>query len=77
MSDLSMQQPSASRCVWIVFCTSSVALLQPQLRASTDSISQDDSNKTNSFANPARVSDPVQTSECDRPTRLMCPNRFL
>eukprot|EP00959_Pyramimonas_sp_CCMP1952_P149738 3132917-Pyramimonas_sp.AAC.1 len=56
---------------------SSVALLQPELRAIVDSTSQDDSNNTNSFANLTRVADRVQTSECDRRTRLMSPNRFL
>eukprot|EP00959_Pyramimonas_sp_CCMP1952_P007159 149786-Pyramimonas_sp.AAC.1 len=57
--------------------TSSVALLQPKLRANIDSTSQDHSNNTHSFANLARVSDRVQTSQCNRRTRLMSPNRFL
>eukprot|EP00959_Pyramimonas_sp_CCMP1952_P293938 6147488-Pyramimonas_sp.AAC.2 len=39
---------------------SSVALLQPELRANIDSTSRDDSNNTNSFANRARVADRVQ-----------------
>eukprot|EP00959_Pyramimonas_sp_CCMP1952_P223595 4675147-Pyramimonas_sp.AAC.1 len=34
--------------------TSTVALLQPELRAKIDSTSQDNSNNTNSFANLAR-----------------------
>eukprot|EP00959_Pyramimonas_sp_CCMP1952_P239718 5009399-Pyramimonas_sp.AAC.1 len=45
---------------------SSVALLQPELRAKTDSTSQEDSNDTNSFADPARVTDRFQTSGCNR-----------
>eukprot|EP00959_Pyramimonas_sp_CCMP1952_P291765 6102636-Pyramimonas_sp.AAC.1 len=65
------------RCFWIVFCTSSVALLQPELCAQIDSTSQDDLNNTNSLANLARVADRVQTSQCDRRTRLMSLNRFL
>eukprot|EP00959_Pyramimonas_sp_CCMP1952_P443511 9284916-Pyramimonas_sp.AAC.1 len=71
-----MQQPSP-RCFWIVFCTSCVALLQPELRAYIDSNPEDGSNNTNSLVNLARVSDQVQASECDRRTRLMSPNRFL
>eukprot|EP00959_Pyramimonas_sp_CCMP1952_P347790 7285254-Pyramimonas_sp.AAC.1 len=51
--------------------TSSLALLQPELRAITDTTSQDDSNDTNSFANLARVVDRVQTSGCNRQTRLI------
>eukprot|EP00959_Pyramimonas_sp_CCMP1952_P028794 603817-Pyramimonas_sp.AAC.1 len=62
-----MQQSNSPRCFWIVFCASSVALLQPGLRASIDSTSQD-YFKTNSLANPARVSDRVQISQCDRRT---------
>eukprot|EP00959_Pyramimonas_sp_CCMP1952_P408468 8560784-Pyramimonas_sp.AAC.1 len=50
---------------------SSVALLQPEFRAKTDSTSQDDSNDTNSFAELARVADQVQTSGCNRRTRLI------
>eukprot|EP00959_Pyramimonas_sp_CCMP1952_P467327 9491399-Pyramimonas_sp.AAC.1 len=44
--------------------TSPVAPLQPELVQKTDSTSQDDSNDTNSFADPARAADPVQTSPC-------------
>eukprot|EP00959_Pyramimonas_sp_CCMP1952_P458907 9477402-Pyramimonas_sp.AAC.1 len=61
----------------MVFCTSSVAIPQPELRALIDHTSQDDSNKTNSLSSPARVSDRVQTSKCDRWTHLMSLNRFL
>eukprot|EP00959_Pyramimonas_sp_CCMP1952_P108950 2278115-Pyramimonas_sp.AAC.1 len=50
---------------------SSLALLQPELRAKTDSTSQDDSSGTNSFADLARVVDRVQTSGCNRRTRLI------
>eukprot|EP00959_Pyramimonas_sp_CCMP1952_P010504 220206-Pyramimonas_sp.AAC.1 len=50
---------------------SSSALLQLELRAKTDSTSQDDPNDTNSFADLARVSDRVQTSGCNRRTRLI------
>eukprot|EP00959_Pyramimonas_sp_CCMP1952_P423226 8865273-Pyramimonas_sp.AAC.1 len=55
----------------------SVAPLQPELRAKTDSTSQDDSNITDSFTNLARVADRVWTSKYDRRTRLMRRNRFL
>eukprot|EP00959_Pyramimonas_sp_CCMP1952_P247421 5172177-Pyramimonas_sp.AAC.1 len=38
---------------------------------------RDDSGDTNSFADLARVADRVQTSACDRQTRLMSLHRFL
>eukprot|EP00959_Pyramimonas_sp_CCMP1952_P428140 8966854-Pyramimonas_sp.AAC.1 len=50
---------------------SSVALPQPELRAKIDSTSEDHSNNTNSFASLARVADRVQTSGCNRRTRLI------
>eukprot|EP00959_Pyramimonas_sp_CCMP1952_P474037 9502762-Pyramimonas_sp.AAC.1 len=56
-----MQQPNASDASGsFSLRTSSVALLQSELRAKIDSTSQDDSNNMNSFANLARVSDRVQ-----------------
>eukprot|EP00959_Pyramimonas_sp_CCMP1952_P019459 411149-Pyramimonas_sp.AAC.1 len=73
-----MQQPNAAHAFGSFSVrTGSVALLQPELRAKVDSTSQDHPNNTNSFANLARVSDQVETSECNRRTRLMSPNRFL
>eukprot|EP00959_Pyramimonas_sp_CCMP1952_P205639 4300393-Pyramimonas_sp.AAC.1 len=66
-----MQQPNAPHASGSFSVrTRSVALLQPELRAENDSISQDHSNNTNSFVNLARVSDRAQTSECNRRTRL-------
>eukprot|EP00959_Pyramimonas_sp_CCMP1952_P091029 1905957-Pyramimonas_sp.AAC.1 len=56
---------------------SSAAVPQPELRAKIDSTSRYDSKNTNSFVNPARIADRVQTSECDRRTHMMSPNRFL
>eukprot|EP00959_Pyramimonas_sp_CCMP1952_P305998 6403700-Pyramimonas_sp.AAC.1 len=56
---------------------SSVAVLQPELRAKTDSTSQDDSNDKNSFADIARVADRAQTSGCNRRTRLIILHRCL
>eukprot|EP00959_Pyramimonas_sp_CCMP1952_P127895 2674789-Pyramimonas_sp.AAC.1 len=56
---------------------SSVALLQPELRAKTDRTSQDDSNDTNSFATLAGVADRIQTSGCNRRTRLIILHPFL
>eukprot|EP00959_Pyramimonas_sp_CCMP1952_P144413 3023175-Pyramimonas_sp.AAC.1 len=56
---------------------SSLALLQPELRAKTDSTSQDDSNDTNSFADLARVADRFQTSGCNGRTRMIILHRFL
>eukprot|EP00959_Pyramimonas_sp_CCMP1952_P361776 7576703-Pyramimonas_sp.AAC.1 len=56
---------------------SSVALLQPEIRAKTDSTSQDDSNDTNSCADLARVADRVQTSGRNRRTCLIILHRFL
>eukprot|EP00959_Pyramimonas_sp_CCMP1952_P440842 9229799-Pyramimonas_sp.AAC.1 len=73
-----MQHPNPPHASGSFFVrTISVALLQPELRAKMDSTSQDHSNNINSFAKLARVSDRVQTSECNGRTRLISPNRFL
>eukprot|EP00959_Pyramimonas_sp_CCMP1952_P201545 4214461-Pyramimonas_sp.AAC.1 len=56
---------------------SSLALLKPEVRAKTDSISQNNSNDTNSFADLARVADRVKSSGCNRRTRLIIVHPFL
>eukprot|EP00959_Pyramimonas_sp_CCMP1952_P424480 8890743-Pyramimonas_sp.AAC.1 len=56
---------------------SSVALSQPELRTKTDSTSQDNPNDTDSFADLARVADRVQTSRCNRQTRLLILNQCM
>eukprot|EP00959_Pyramimonas_sp_CCMP1952_P078625 1643399-Pyramimonas_sp.AAC.1 len=53
-----------SRPAGLMIPMSSLALLQPELRARTDSTSQGNSNDTNSFADLARILDRVQTSQC-------------
>eukprot|EP00959_Pyramimonas_sp_CCMP1952_P217904 4557286-Pyramimonas_sp.AAC.1 len=51
ISDLSMEQLNAADASGSCSVgTSSVALLQPEIRVNIDSTSQDDSNDTNSFA---------------------------
>eukprot|EP00959_Pyramimonas_sp_CCMP1952_P235453 4920209-Pyramimonas_sp.AAC.1 len=50
--------------------------LQPELIAENDCTSEDHWKNTNSFADLARAADRVESSECDRRTRLMSPNRF-
>ncbi len=57
--------------------TSTVAALQLELSTEARQHRQDDSNNTNSFADLARVADRVQTSACNRRTRLMILNRFV
>eukprot|EP00959_Pyramimonas_sp_CCMP1952_P175061 3658307-Pyramimonas_sp.AAC.1 len=77
-SDLSTQQtnaPNASGSASVR--TSSVALLQPELIQKMGNICQEDSENRNSFADLARVADPVQTSACNSRTDLMIPNQFL
>eukprot|EP00959_Pyramimonas_sp_CCMP1952_P377047 7897642-Pyramimonas_sp.AAC.1 len=73
-----MQQPNAPHASGSFSVrTSSVGLLQPELRAKIDSTSQDHSDNTHSFADLAQVTDPVQTFRCNGRTGLMSPNRFL
>eukprot|EP00959_Pyramimonas_sp_CCMP1952_P336166 7039229-Pyramimonas_sp.AAC.1 len=61
-----MQQPNAPHASGSCSVrTSSVALLQPELRAKIDSTSQDHSNNTNSFVDLARAAGRVQGFECD------------
>eukprot|EP00959_Pyramimonas_sp_CCMP1952_P455307 9471366-Pyramimonas_sp.AAC.1 len=54
---------------------SSVGLQQPELRAKTDSTSQDGSNDTNNFADLTQEADRVRTFRCFRRTQLMIMNR--
>eukprot|EP00959_Pyramimonas_sp_CCMP1952_P436701 9144145-Pyramimonas_sp.AAC.1 len=69
-----MQQPNAPMlldCLLYELCRSSTARVTCLNRQHLSS------NNTNSLANQVRVSDRVQTSACDRRTRLMSMNRPL
>eukprot|EP00959_Pyramimonas_sp_CCMP1952_P380818 7978921-Pyramimonas_sp.AAC.1 len=56
--------------------TSPATPLQPELSGETENTSEDDLNNRNTFADLARAKEQVQSSQCDRRTRLMPPNRF-
>eukprot|EP00959_Pyramimonas_sp_CCMP1952_P303543 6352154-Pyramimonas_sp.AAC.1 len=66
--------PDVSQSIPVIISPAAYSLSSMQ---KTDSTSQDDSNNTNSFANLAPVADRVETSACNRQTRLMSANRCL
>eukprot|EP00959_Pyramimonas_sp_CCMP1952_P048987 1023537-Pyramimonas_sp.AAC.1 len=72
-----MQQadaPDLSETIPVI--TSPAGPLKPELSAETGSTFKDDSNNANSFADLTQAAGRVQSSECDRWTRLLPPNRF-